>query len=195
MRIRVISALASLCIGMCINIVHAADVRPYVEAHVGAVFGSDNDFGTGKVSYDPGVVAGGAIGLDFDVLRVEANVDYRRADIAKYLSSNVNGELQLLTYMVNGHLVAPLKFPVKPYLLGGVGFATAFVSDFAGSPSGKQSNTRFAYELGAGIGFEIKRNVTLDFNYRYLGVSDFDLKNTSFSYSANNVLFGVRYLY
>ncbi|MBK5276852.1 MAG: porin family protein [Desulfuromonadales bacterium] len=180
---------------LCSNHVYATDVRPYLEAHVGAVFSADSNLGTDKVTYDPGLVAGGALGLDFEFLRIEANIDYRRADISKVSSNNVNSDLQLLSYMVNGHLVAPLQFPVKPYLLGGVGFATAFVSDFAGSSSSKQSNTRFSYEVGAGVGYEIKRNVTLDINYRYLGVSDFDFNGTRFSYSANNVLFGVRYSY
>ena len=173
----------------------AADVRPYIEAHVGAAIGNDSDVGSSKVSYDPGLVAGGALGLDFEMLRIEANIDYRRADISKFSTNNGNGDLQLLSYMINGHLVAPLPYPLKPYLLGGVGFATAFVNNFAGAPSGRQSNTRFAYEVGAGIGFDIKRNVTLDMNYRYLGVSDFDLSGTKFSYSANNVLIGVRYSY
>jgi opacity protein-like surface antigen len=177
------------------NIVQAADVRPYLEAHVGPVISGDSDMGISKVSYDPGFVAGGALGLDFELLRIEANVDYRRADISKFASNNVNGDLQLITYMVNGHLVAPIPFPVKPYILGGVGFATAFISDFVGSSTGKANNTKFAYELGAGIGYEIKRNVTLDVNYRYLGTSDFDFKGNKFSYSANNVLFGIRYSY
>lgn len=180
---------------MCNDIGHAADVRPYLDAHVGAVVTVDSNLGNGKVSSDPGFVAGGAIGLDFELLRIEANIDYRRTNISKFASNNVNSDLQLLSYMVNGHLVAPLPLPVKPYLLGGVGFATAFISDFAGSPAGKQSESRFAYELGAGIGYELKRNVTLDINYRYFGTSDFDLKGNKLSYSANNVLFGVRYSY
>lgn len=190
-----LSIAALLLTSVSAHVAHATDVRPYLEAHAGAVVGNDSTMGSGKVSLDPGFVAGGAFGLDFDLLRIEANVDYRRADIAKYASIATNGDLQLVSYMVNGHLVAPVPYPVKPYLLGGVGFATAFVSNFAGSPSGKQSNTRFAYELGAGIGFEIKRNVTLDMNYRYLGTSDFDFSGTKFSYAANNVLFGVRYSY
>jgi len=177
------------------KLAQATDVRPYFEAHAGALISDDSTMAASKVSFDPGLVAGGAIGLDFELLRIEANVDYRRADISKFASNSVNGDLQLLSYMVNAHLVAPLQSPVKPYILGGAGFATAFISDFAASPSSKQSNSRFAYELGAGIGYDIKRNVTLDMNYRYFGVSAFDFKGTKFSYSANNVLFGVRYSY
>lgn len=173
----------------------ATDVRPYLEGHVGAAISSDGTFGGKTISYDPGLVAGGALGLDFDLLRVEANIDYRRADISKYGANNVNGDLQILSYMVNGHLIAPVAFPVKPYVLGGVGFATAFISNFAGSPGGEQSNTRFAYELGAGFGYDIQRNVTLDVSYRYFGTSDFDFSGTRLDYSANNILFGVRYSY
>ena len=180
---------------LCCGSAHATDVRPYLEAHVGAAVSSNGDLGTKSVSYDPGFAAGGAIGLDFELFRIEGNIDYRRADISKMDSTSVSGDLQLLSYMVNGHLVAPLQSPVKPYLLGGVGFATAFISDFAGLPSGKQSNTRLAYQLGLGIGYEIKRNVTLDANYRYFGTSDFDFNGTKLNYSANNVLFGVRYSY
>lgn len=125
---------------MCNDIGHAADVRPYLDAHVGAVVTVDSNLGNSKVSSDPGFVAGGAIGLDFELLRIEANIDYRRTNISKFASNNVNSDLQLLSYMVNGHLVAPLPLPVKPYLLGGVGFATAFISDFAGSPQGSKVN-------------------------------------------------------
>jgi opacity protein-like surface antigen len=184
-----------LLTSLCPNFVHATDARPYIEAHVGPVIGNDSTLGPGKVTFDPGFVAGAAVGMDFELLRIEANVDYRRAKISKYSSIPASGDLQLASYMVNGHLVAPLPYPVKPYLLGGVGFATAFMSNFATLPGGRQNSTRFAYELGAGVGFDIKRNVTLDVNYRYLRTSDFDFSATKFSYSSNNVLFGVRYLY
>jgi opacity protein-like surface antigen len=184
-----------LLTSLCTTFAHATDARPYIEAHIGPVIGNDSTLGPGKVTFDPGFVAGAAVGVDFELLRLEANVDYRRANISKYSSITSSGDLQLASYMVNGHLVAPLPYPVKPYLLGGVGFATAFMSNFRALPGGGQNSTRFAYELGVGIGYDIKRNVTLDMNYRYLGTSDFDFGGTRFSYSANNVLFGVRYLY
>jgi opacity protein-like surface antigen len=192
----IVSSIAALVVTVLwFGPAQATDVRPYLEGHVGAVISSDGDFGSTTISYDPGLVAGGALGLDFERLRVEATIDYRRADMSRFNSHSVSGDLQLFSYMVNGHLVAPVAYPVKPYVLGGVGFATAFISNFAGSPGGEQSNTRFAYELGAGFGYDIQRNVTLDVTYRYFGTSDFDFNGTRLDYAANNVLFGVRYSY
>jgi opacity protein-like surface antigen len=98
--------------------------------------------------------------------------------------------MQLMSYMLNAHLVAPVKFEAKPYLLGGLGFATAYVD----KPS-KGNDTKLAYEVGVGIGLEVKRNLALDFSYRYLGASDFDINGAIMPYSSNNILLGVRYSY
>lgn len=171
----------------------ADDVKPYIDVHVGPVITSDSDVGSSTASYDPGIAAGFAVGLDFDLLRLEAKADYKQADIEKFGSANVTGNLSLWTYMIDAHLVPPIDFPAKPYILGGVGFATADVDDFTGSPVGAQRDTKFAYEIGGGIGYDIKRDVTMDVSYRYLKASDFEFDGTSWSYSSTNVLFGVRY--
>jgi len=190
----VCSAVAVLAGG---TVAQAKDVRPYFSLEVGAAVNADGkgDSGDPAVSYDPGLAAGGAIGLDFEAGRIEAEVAYRRSGISEIggVSINGSGKLQVLSYMVNGYLTAPVQSALKPYLLGGVGFATGFLSSVGGSTSA--TSTQFAYQGGAGIGFDIKRNVTLDASYRYLGTSDFSFNGDKLSYGSHNMLFGVRYTY
>lgn len=186
-------AAAAVVVSGMLCVEAEAEAIPYFDVHAGPVVTSDSDAGSSTVSYDPGIGAGAALGLDFEFMRLEARVDYKQADLEKFGSTDVTGALSLWTYMVNAHLVAPVDFPAKPYVLGGAGFATADIDNFTGSPAGDASDTTFAYELGGGIGYDIKRDVTLDVSYRYLKASDFEFNGTNWSYSSNNVMFGVRY--
>ncbi len=189
---KILATASVLLLLITVSKSYALDVRPYFDLHAGAIAANDSDLNSNsKVSYDPGLVTGGAIGLDFELLRLEVNVDYRRASISQIDSAPVSGTIQLINYMLNAHLVPPLQSPVKPYILLGAGLATAMVDN----NNNKERDTKFSYEFGAGLGFDIKRNVTIDINYRYMGTSDFNLNVNKLSYTTNNVLLGVRYSY
>ena len=175
---------------------HAKDVRPYFTLEVGAAVNSESTVtGDVKSSFDPGLAAGAAVGLDFEAVRIEAEFGYRKSDISEVKALGVtatpSGNLQVMTYMVNAYLVAPLDSPLKPYLVGGAGFATGSLSSILGLPSA--NDTKFAYQGGVGVGFDIKRNITLDASYRYLATSDFSFNDDKWSYGSHNMLFGVRY--
>ncbi|KAF0215514.1 MAG: hypothetical protein FD174_4108 [Geobacteraceae bacterium] len=139
------------------------------------------------------------LGLDFGVGRVEAEVAYQRNDIDKIEESGseerIDGNLQVVSYMVNGHLNVPLNVPVKPYITAGVGFATADRSELKQKVvkvGDAVKSTKFAYQAGIGVCYDLTTHITLDGSYRYL-VADFDFTGSSFEYGSHNILLGVRY--
>lgn len=82
------------------------------------------------------------------------------------------------------------SWSIRPYLGGGVGFGRAKLDDFQQDnvmPAQRQEpqgggaevprqgeDSVFAYQLGAGINWDVWRNFTLGLDYRYLQTQDFD---------------------
>ncbi len=54
----------------------------------------------------------------------------------------------------------------------------------------------FAYQVGAGVGYEINEKITLDCMYRFKWVGDnLHFGTTEVEYNSHNLLFGVRYTF
>ncbi|MCK5914320.1 MAG: hypothetical protein KAG12_10595 [Desulfuromusa sp.] len=51
----------------------------------------------------------------------------------------------------------------------------------------------FAYQLSAGVGYEITERITLDLKYRYFATEDLGDSDGSFEYSSNNLYSGIRF--
>jgi opacity protein-like surface antigen len=105
----------------------------YLELQGGGSFWDDanvsiSNVGSGKVDFDTGWTAGGAIGFRaFDWLRAEAHASFRRADLdsVKVGSLHVSGEgwAGAVALLGNVYLDLPVPFPIKPYIGGGAGVA------------------------------------------------------------------------
>lgn len=176
----------------------ATDVRPYVSAHIGAAITPDSSLtGGGNMSYDIGFGTGAALGLDFDRMRVEIEFDYKNSGISEISATpGASGEFMLYDYLLNAYYTFPLDSELKPFLTAGAGFATASVGDIttgSGKVFNRNSNTQFAYQAGAGVSYELKRDVALDLSYRYLGTSDFDFQGTKLGYGVHNTLLTLRH--
>lgn len=50
----------------------------------------------------------------------------------------------------------------------------------------------FAYQVGAGVGYALTPQVTLDVKYRYFATADPDFDGTDMEYASHNIYAGIR---
>ena len=91
--------------------------------------------------------------------------------------------------MANGYYDFDTKSDVIPYLMAGAGVADVNVT---WSPD---SATSFVWQVGAGVGFKVNDNVTLDLGYRYIRTEGLECPNqgTDVSWHSQHIMAGVRY--
>ncbi len=163
----------------------------YVEGNLGYAFPDTVDASAGdvdgEVELDDAFVFGGAVGYRFPYLRLELNGSYRRFDTdqvqAQGQSSSGNGDAEALVGLVNLYLDPDLGWPVRPYLGGGIG--AAYVSLDTGDDAALEVDDQagaFAWNLAAGLSYDLTAHVTLSAGYRYLR-----LEGTDFSASVAGV--------
>jgi opacity protein-like surface antigen len=203
----------------------AADSGWYVGGQVGVSFLEDaENSGSGSditSRTKDGYSLSGAAGFRFgNGLRADAEVGYRRhgfdslqirADGGLGAAFGV-GSLNGSTPKATGHLSAlsllgnlwydlDLGSSVKPYLGGGLGAARVSATNVAvsGVTIVNGSDTVFAFQFGAGVGYEIIPAATLSLDYRYFRTVDPTFKDlvlgTSFrsEYRAHDIRLGIRY--
>jgi opacity protein-like surface antigen len=148
------------------------------------------------IETDTGFIVGGAVGTHFtEDLRLELEVAYSENDVDKIGYSNddvhgnydAHGQFGILTIMANLWYDLPLSEELKPYIGGGAGVAIvdADVSydDSPGyDPIFDDSPVVFAFQVGAGLRWQVLENVTLDVGYRLRGMDGprFDSETTAF---------------
>ncbi len=182
---------------------HAA-ATPYVSLSAGVGFLADSDAEVDDeefedvIEYKTGFAVNGAVGLDGDMYRVEGALGYQANDwdafIGFDLDDDAEAETSILSFMVNGYLDIEMPAaPVTPYLMAGAGVANVDL-DIEGE---SDDDTVFAYQIGAGVGFEVSPNVTVDIGYRYFATSDVNFEeffddDADFSVASHNIMAGVR---
>ncbi len=172
-----------------------AYAAPYVSGSVG--LGMAGDFkepALGNVyKNDSGFALNGAVGYDFDGFRVEGAVGYQEN---QYSDSDTLGT-SLLTFMANGYYDFNAGGGFKPYVMAGLGIADLKVDDQPASSDPWLDDTYFVWQIGAGVGYEVSSNVTIDVGYRYLKPEGIDCPNplhlTGVSWESHNILAGIRY--
>jgi opacity protein-like surface antigen len=187
----------------------------YVRGSIGlnALNDADNTGATGlsiESAYKNGFTFGGAVGANVqDNICVEAALDYRKnkADSLTItnaggltgLTTDASGNVTSVSVMGNAYYDVDMSGEIQPYVTGGIGLARldADISS-NGVDIVDDSDTVFAYQIGAGFGYGINENSTLDIGYRYFGTADptlTDAGGDSFDseYNAHTVMAGVRY--
>jgi opacity protein-like surface antigen len=156
------------------------------------------------IENDTGWTAGAAVGYGFDFgLRTEAELAYRMNDHDEGSTLGtgfgLDGDTSALSIMGNVWYDLPLAWPVRPYVGGGAGMARIGVNDmeaFAGEIA-DDSDWVFAYQLGAGLGYQLSPRVGLTAEYRYFATDDPEIEalgvNADYEYTSHSVLIGVRY--
>jgi len=191
---------------------HAADRGMYVSGNLGLTILSDSDnvysvpaFNF-ETSYDPGFNIGGAIGYNFGSARAEAEIAYHSNDVDEFSVGGfgipADGTASAISFMANGYYdFHSANSSVVPYLGGGIGFANVNLDvSIFGLEVVDDSATVFAYQVMAGLGFNINPTTTLTAGYRYFATSDPEFNDSSgipptnfdSEYQAHEFNFGVR---
>lgn len=196
----------------------------YAAVDVGTVFLEDSsstasdDFGNSvsfDTAFDTGYGVHGAVGHAWGGFRLEGEVSYRKNDLDTFDVTNVTlagigsfdnigtfdagGDLSALGFMANAWYDFNPGSPWRPFLGGGLGVARISINDatIVGIPLADDDDWVFAYQLGAGIGFEATPTITISLGYRFFGTADpefTDLAGIPFDaeYRSHNIEIGLR---
>ena len=186
--------------------------RWYLGVSGGYTFMSDQDVSGGsagatKLEANGGYGVSGAIGYFpsssmplLNQLRFEAEVAYHDNDVDKvHLNTgakiNGNGSISSTAYMFNTFYDFATQSQWTPYIGAGVGMATVHLSANSGVGNGDSSDTTFAYQGLAGIGYSPTSlpNTQWLVGYRYLGTSDAKLGGTTVEYSTHSIEAGAHF--
>jgi opacity protein-like surface antigen len=222
-KLMVLITLATLALPM-ICLAAPPHPGPYVSGFLGvsslmqtditsAVSGPGATIYSDRVEFDLGGNVGGAGGFDFGFVRLEGELSYKSGEISKITEQNrgtritaVDGRLGALAMMFNVFFDLHNATMVTPYIGGGAGLATLYLSDTYGTEmqTGNRSrvyrsddDTVFAYQAGAGLEIAFTRMFSLDLGYRYFGTTKAKLNNhyameTELRFESHNVSIGFR---
>ncbi len=187
-----------------------ANLQNSTSARVPALFSSATD----RVDPNTGFLIGGAVGTHLDRwlqgLRAELEASYRRNDVGGHwgqdsigfgpTSGPINANVSTFAVMANVWYDIDIGLKWKPYVGGGAGWArTRFngaLIETDGTLSGQTETfsverSGFAYQLGAGINYEIQDGVKLGLGYRFFHGPT--IKNNVFVGKNDNLALPVRF--
>lgn len=191
--------------------VSAAYAGMYVSGNLAAVMVDDSDISyqnynfadDDEMSFDTGIGATAAFGYAWtNGLRVEGELGGRFNEVDEV--SNRNGSVSIDDVSVSSGSIIANGFynfmpegTVSPFVGAGVGFATVEIDydyddDFYGDDD-SEYDTVLAYQLAAGVSFNINEHFTIDVQYRYFATDDPDLDEIEIEYTTQNVMAGLRY--
>lgn len=222
-----------LTVAMTPLIGHAASPQrgPYTSAFIGVTIPQNQDVNStyydpvankqysDRVTFDPGISIGGSGGYDFGIVRLEGELSYKYAEIDTLTNKtgagsvryyDVDGDMGALALMFNVFLDFHNRSPVTPYIGGGIGFASIYLSDTWGTtPNGARLRMYdegydgvFAYQVGAGVEIALNRRLSLDIGYRYFATDTARIEPdddyyygtvTNLKYESHNATAGVRF--
>lgn len=180
----------------------------YLSAYLGLNTLQDQDYTnraapvSGDLELDDAPSFGGALGFRLHrSFRVEAEVNYSSNDLDSLNGSTgsgpVSGDLEAMTFMLNGYYDFDLDWPVVPYIGAGAGFGLFDASVRDGGTNITQNSSgddwSFVYQVGGGLRYNMSDHVSLSGGYRYIGSSDIEFDRTEVDYSAHEIRFGLHY--
>lgn len=147
---------------------------------------------------DPAFVINGAVGVELNpMIRVEGEIGwhFNNADVAGFARDFSFGAI---SFMGNGYFDIPTNSPIRPYVGAGLGFALVGVEEDVFGVTDSDSDLVGAFQLMAGLGFDINPRTTLTFGYRYFTTTDptFRLAVSGpfeTEYTSHDFLFGARF--
>lgn len=192
---------------------------PYFSAFLGVSIANDNsasgfDYFSNspykdELSFDPGIYTGGTGGYDFGFMRLEGELSFRYANIDTVTFANGGrftpdeGNIGVFSGMFNVWFDLHNSSPVTPYVGGGIGFASIYLSDTYGfGPQGfgqlyaDSDDTVFASQIGAGVDIALNNRYSLDVGYRYFVTEKAHLNSfigtTEMEFESHNAMVGFK---
>src|SRR5690349_16598082 len=159
-------------------------------------FGSFSD----EALADTGFIEGGLGCQVNDLLRVDATAGYRFRQLLTDGNDRLNAELQAVTVFANAYWDITNYGGFTPYVGGGVGAAFHRLSDItAPLDTSDGDNTSFAWNVTAGVSYDLSPELKIDVSYRYTdlgsavsgGSVPLDVDNLT----ANEIKIGLRYYF
>ena len=177
---------------------------------------------TFDTEFDTGFGVHAALGHSWDPYRLEAEVSYRRNDFDTFDITNVtaagigsfntaikldgDGDVSALGLMVNGWYDVNTGSPWRPFVGGGLGLARISVNDASATVLGvsvllaDDDDWVFAYQAGAGVGYEVNPNTVISLGYRFFATADPDFTTVDgdpfdAEYQSHNIEIGVRFFF
>jgi opacity protein-like surface antigen len=147
---------------------------------------------TANVNFDTGYGLSGSIGHAWGLFRVEGELSYRKNDLGQLELTSVTaagigtftgslgtyaleGDMSSLGFMVNAYRDFKTKGKWAPFVMAGIGGASINldVNSTGGDATPyDESDLVFAYQAGAGIGYNFTPTVSGNLQYRLFGTTD-----------------------
>ncbi|MEO1591969.1 MAG: outer membrane beta-barrel protein [Cyanobacteria bacterium J06632_22] len=108
------------------------------------------------------------LGLQFEDVRTETEVAELDIDYAAAAELQA-GTARTTRYMANAYYDVPTGSAVRPYVGAGVGYANIALRPDSATAT-RTTETRMAYQLRAGLRYEVAPQVMLNVGYRYFAV-------------------------
>jgi len=155
--------------------------------------GTAGSVGDIRLGFDEGFDGSGFVGYDFGAFRLEAEVSYKEADVEELFSNGIavpgdvsvnqfyagQGDIAVLSGMINGTLDFGDEDGLSGFVGGGAGIARVDVNGVSAfTNSGAildDSDTRFAWQVIAGVRQALSRNVDIHLKYRFFNVDDLEM--------------------
>ena len=174
----------------------------YIGGHIGPSLLEDADLSFAPIEFDEGFGLGGAVGYEFEQIRIEGEITYRSNDIDNINGFFFGGDIDAVSYLINGFVDFETGNRFKPYIGAGIGVSdveinpnadTKFPVDFV--TGGDNDDTVFSYQLVAGLRYAVSEPVTLDLSYRYFATAGPEFGPADFDYINHNVFLGISFMF
>lgn len=177
---------------------------PYISGQIGMATMTNSDLSerdsTTTLAFDPGFANGFAVGFNFGMFRIEGEWGHQKNEIDKvkgydyaydeYYSEKVSsGNMEVYSFLGNIYLDFINPSTVTPYLTAGMGMARVELNDFF---SNNYNDAVLAYQVGAGLVFQINPHFSIDLKYRYFATENPEFDGIEANLASHNVYCGFR---
>ncbi|MDY6941714.1 MAG: outer membrane beta-barrel protein [Pseudomonadota bacterium] len=205
--------IAGMAIATCVAAPGAWAIEgPYVGAKGSIVWADDSDWafegnGTIESEYDTNFGLAAVLGTGTAAgVRVEGELFYRSSDIdggniGAVELDELGGDVSQWGVMANAYYDFDLGSPVKPFVGAGIGAAQINADVDLGSVDViDDDSTEFAYQLTAGLMFEVSPNLMITGAYRYQATSDAEFEDelgttVDFDWASHNLDVGLLFVF
>lgn len=145
-------------------------------------------------------VNGGAVRSE---LEYNKNVDAEKTHRVGYLNEdddvvygNAKFKVKSQSVMLNAYYDIDTESKLTPYVGAGIGYAKLKGTlTIDGESMGSMDDNNFAWQIGAGVGYALNDNVSVDVGYRYVDYGDFTEGEVKLDTSSHELYVGARYAF